>query len=82
MVGGFHVYKSVFLGWVVGRFKIAVNGEHNCGVLPKHNGRLKICVGTTPEVAMPVDVSVSHSAINGVYQCVTGPYNMSLRHSL
>ena len=31
---GFHVYKSVFLGWVVGRFNIAVNREHNCGVLP------------------------------------------------
>ena len=30
--GGVHVYKSVFLGWVVGRFNIAVNGEHNCGV--------------------------------------------------
>ena len=27
-VRGFHVYKSVFLGWVVGRFNIAVNGEH------------------------------------------------------
>ena len=35
VLGGFHVYKSVFLGWVVGRFNIAVNGEHNCGVLPK-----------------------------------------------
>ena len=34
VLGGFHVYKSVFLGWVVGRFNIAVNGEHNCGVLP------------------------------------------------
>ena len=33
-VRGFHVYKSVFLGWVVGRFNIAVNGEHNCGVPP------------------------------------------------
>ena len=33
VLGGFHVYKSVFLGWVVGRFNIAVNGEHNC-VLP------------------------------------------------
>ena len=31
----FHVYKSVFLGWVAGRFNIAVNGEHNCGVTPK-----------------------------------------------
>ena len=31
-VRGFHVHKSVFLGWVVGRFNIAVNGEHNCGV--------------------------------------------------
>ena len=28
---GFHVYKH-FLGWVVGRFNIAVNREHNCGV--------------------------------------------------
>ena len=36
VLGGFHVYKSVFLGWVVGRFNIAVNGEHNCGVLPEH----------------------------------------------
>ena len=35
VLGGFHVYKSVFLGWVVGRFNIAVNGEHNCGVLPE-----------------------------------------------
>ena len=26
VLGGFHVYKSVFLGWVVGRFNIAVNG--------------------------------------------------------
>ena len=34
VLGGFHVYKSVFWGWVVGRFNIAVNGEHNCGVLP------------------------------------------------
>ena len=34
VLGGFHVYKSVFLGWVVGRFNIAVNGERNCGVLP------------------------------------------------
>ena len=34
VLGGFHVYKSVFLGWVVGRFNIAVNGEHICGVLP------------------------------------------------
>ena len=34
VLGGFHVYKSVFLGWVVDRFNIAVNGEHNCGVLP------------------------------------------------
>ena len=34
VLGGFHVYTSVFLGWVVGRFNIAVNGEHNCGVLP------------------------------------------------
>ena len=33
-VRGFHVYKSVFLEWVVGRFNIAVNGEHNCGVPP------------------------------------------------
>ena len=32
---GFHVYKSVFLGWVVGRFNIAANGEHNCGVAPR-----------------------------------------------
>ena len=36
VLGGFHVYKSVFLGWVVGRFNIAVNGEHNCGVLPNY----------------------------------------------
>ena len=35
VLGGFHVYKSVFLGWVLGRFNIAVNEEHNCGVLPK-----------------------------------------------
>ena len=34
VVGGFHVYKSVILGWVVGRFNIAVNGDHNCGVPP------------------------------------------------
>ena len=34
VLGGFHVYKLVFFGWVVGRFNIAVNGEHNCGVLP------------------------------------------------
>ena len=34
VLGEFHVYKSVFLGWVVGRFNIAVNGEHNCGVPP------------------------------------------------
>ena len=34
VLGGFHVYKSVFLGWVVGRFNIAVNGEYNCGVPP------------------------------------------------
>ena len=34
VLGVFHVYKSVFFGWVVGRFYIAVNGEHNCGVLP------------------------------------------------
>ena len=34
VLGGLHVYKSVFLGWVVGRFNIAVNGEHNCGVPP------------------------------------------------
>ena len=34
VLGGFHVYKSVFLGWVVGRFNIAVIGEHNCGVPP------------------------------------------------
>ena len=34
VLGGFHVYKSVFLGWVVGRFNIAVNGEHICGVPP------------------------------------------------
>ena len=33
VLGGFHVYKS-FLGWVVGRLNIAVNGEHNCGVPP------------------------------------------------
>ena len=38
VLGGFHVYKSVFLGWVVGRFNIAVNGEHNCGVLPQVYG--------------------------------------------
>ena len=36
-VRGFHVYKSVFLGWVVGRINIAVNGEHNCGVLPNND---------------------------------------------
>ena len=39
VLGGFHVYKSVFLGWVVGRFNIAVNGEHNCGVPPIDNGQ-------------------------------------------
>ena len=35
VLGGFHVYKSIFLGSVIGQFNIAVNGEHNCGVLPK-----------------------------------------------
>ena len=34
VLGGFHVDKSVFLGWVVGRLNIAVNGEHNYGVPP------------------------------------------------
>ena len=34
VLGGFDVYKSGFLMWVVGRFNIAVNGEHNCGVPP------------------------------------------------
>ena len=43
VLGRFHVYKSVFLGWVVGRFNIAVNGEHNCGVSPIQDyGRLRI----------------------------------------
>ena len=42
VLGGFHVYKSVFLGWVVGRFNIAVNGEHNCGVLPKYSFEVKV----------------------------------------
>ena len=42
VLGGFHVYKSVFLGWVVGRFNIAVNGEHNCGVPPTEQD-IKIC---------------------------------------
>ena len=42
VLGGFHVYKSVFLGWVVGRFNIAVNGEHNCGVLPKYCFEVKV----------------------------------------
>ena len=42
VLGGFHVYKSVFLGWVVGRFNIAVNGEHNCGVLP--NVKRSMCI--------------------------------------
>ena len=34
----FHVYISVFFGWVVGPFNIAVNGEseHNCGVPPQY----------------------------------------------
>ena len=40
VLGGFHVYKSVILGWVVGRFNIAVNGEHNCGVLPQGNMKM------------------------------------------
>ena len=35
--GGVNAYKAVFLGWVVGRFNIAVNGEHNCGVPPIAN---------------------------------------------
>ena len=34
VLGQFHVYKSVLLGWIVGRFNIAINGEHNCGVPP------------------------------------------------
>ena len=42
VLGGFHVYKSVFLGWVVGRFNIAANGEHNCGV-PPSDVNLRIC---------------------------------------
>ena len=42
VLGGFHVYKSVFLGWVVDRFNIAVNGEHNCGVLPYSVLKLQI----------------------------------------
>ena len=29
---GFHVYKSVFLGWLVGRFNMASYGGYNCGV--------------------------------------------------
>ena len=36
VLGGFHVYKSIFFGWVFGQFNIAVNGEHNCGVLPNN----------------------------------------------
>ena len=43
VLGGFHVYKSVFLGWVVGRFNIAVNGEHNCGVLPVNKQQMLFC---------------------------------------
>ena len=31
-IKGFNVYKSVFLGWVVGQFNIALNGELNCGI--------------------------------------------------
>ena len=44
VLGGFHVYKLVFLGWVVGRFNIAVNGEHYCGVPPKSPSQLKFFV--------------------------------------
>ena len=42
VLGRFHVYESVFLGWVVGRFNITVNGEHNCGVPPKYSFEVKV----------------------------------------
>ena len=57
VLGGFHVYKSVFLGWVVGRFNIAVNGEHNCGVPPKYSFEVK--------VRLDLDISPG-----GVSQCL------------
>ena len=57
VLGGFHVYKSVFLGWVVGRFNIAVNGEHNCGVLPKY------CF----EVKVRLDLDISPGGISPVF---------------
>ena len=53
VLGGFHVYKSVFLGWVVGPFNIAVNWEHNCGVPPYG---LRIYAVMLP----PSDFSVAH----------------------
>ena len=37
--------------------------------------------GTTPKVAMLADVIESHSAISSVYQCMTGPNDMTLCHS-
>ena len=42
VLAGFHLYKSVFLGWVVDRFNIEVNGEHNCGVPPKYSFEVKV----------------------------------------
>ena len=44
--------------------------------------RLTNMVATTLEVAMLADVSGAYSAISSVYQCVAGPSDMSLRHSL
>ena len=44
--------------------------------------RLKNMRGTTLEVAMLANVSGAYSEISSVYQCVTGPSDMSLRHSL
>ena len=46
LLGGFHVYRAVVLGWVAGRFNIAVNGEHNCGVPPIYIVVSKVNVGT------------------------------------
>ena len=47
----------VFLGWVVGRFNIAVNGEHNCGVLPVVQANCVYVIKT------PTYVSISSIAI-------------------
>ena len=38
--------------------------------------------GTKLEVAMLANANESHSAISSVYQCITGPSDMSLRHTL